>query len=178
MDPDDFGSLVRAGRKNKLFEPTTLQAVNLGRPQIEQLLLHREPFLLVDRVTAVDLHGLAAAGTRRIDLADPIFLGHFPEMPVYPGALQLEIIGQLGLCLLGLMENERSPAVPAKRPRQVRILKIHHAIFLMEVRPGDDLAILAKIVDSDEYTAVCAGQIVRGDTICAFAVMEVYFVDA
>jgi 3-hydroxyacyl-[acyl-carrier-protein] dehydratase len=178
MNPEDVGSLVRAGRKRLLFEPTTLQAVRLGRDEIERLLHHREPFLLIDRVTAVDRTGLAAAGTRRIDSADPLLLGHFPNDPIYPGVLQLEIIGQLGLCLLALIENGRSPDAGGSIPRKVRILRIHHAVFLAEVRPGDHLVVLAKIIESDEYTAICAGQIAKGETICAFAVMEVYFVDA
>lgn len=178
MDPDELTSLVRAGRRNKLFEPAGLREYDLSRAQIEELVPHRAPFLFLDGVTAVDLQGLMAVGRRRIDQSDPIFLGHFPGTPIYPGVLQLEIMGQLGLCLLGLAQNELSAASPSKGARQVRILKIHHALFLMEVKPGDDLVILAKVVNSDEVTAICAGQILRGETICAFAVMEVYFVDA
>jgi 3-hydroxyacyl-[acyl-carrier-protein] dehydratase len=177
MNPEDVGSLVRAGRKRLLFEPTALQALRLGRGEIERLLLHREPFLLLDEVTAVDTLELVAAGARRIDPADPILRGHFPNQAIYPGVLLLEIIGQLGLCLLALVENGRAPDALGGKPRQVRILKIHHAVFLAEVRPGDDLVVLVKIIDSDEYTAICAGQITKGQIICAFAVMEVYFVD-
>jgi 3-hydroxyacyl-[acyl-carrier-protein] dehydratase len=178
MNAEEVNLLVRAGRKRRLFEPTALQAVSLDRAEIERLLHHREPLLLIDRVTAVDRLGLAAAGTRRINPADPLLLGHFPNNPIYPGVLQLEIIGQLGLCLLGLLEDGTASDAPEGRPRLVRILKIHHAVFLAEVKPGDDLAVLVKIIEADEYTAVCAGQIANGEMICAFAVMEVYFVDA
>jgi 3-oxoacyl-(acyl-carrier-protein) synthase len=55
----------------------------------------------------------------------------------------------------------------------VRILKIHHTVSLKEVKPGDDLTVLANAVESDEFTAVCAGQIIKGEAICAFAIMEV-----
>ena len=105
MNPEDVGPLVRAGRKRLLFEPTTLQALRLGRDKIERLLHHREPFLLLDEVTAVDTLELAATGARRIDPADPILRGHFPHQAIYPGVLLLEIIGQLGLCLLALLEK-------------------------------------------------------------------------
>ncbi len=159
-----------------MFEPGG-DAVDLGRPELEKVLPHREPFLLLDRMTAINFERLEAVGTRYIAPADPILRGHFPETPVYPGVLQLEIIGQLGLCLFGLAAARSAPGQQA-RPRQVRILKIHHAVFLAEVRPWDELTILAKMVECDEYTAVCAGQIVKGDTICTFAIMEVYFVDA
>jgi 3-hydroxymyristoyl/3-hydroxydecanoyl-(acyl carrier protein) dehydratase len=55
-------------------------------------------------------------------------------------------------------------------------LKVHHALFRAEVRPGDELTVLAKLLDADAYTVTCAGQIVRDGTICAVAVMEVYLV--
>ena len=177
MEPDELNALVRAGKKRALFEPSPAQAIALGRPDIEKLLQHRDPFLLVDRVTAIDAPGQAIAGTRRIDPADPLFRGHFPGEPIYPGVLQLEIMGQLGLCLLGLLKDGQYTGVPEDGPRQARALKIHHAIFLAAVRPGDELTILARVIESDTYTALCAGQLMRGDTIYAFAVMEVYFVE-
>src|SRR6516165_9589525 len=178
MEPDDLNAIVRAGKKRALFEPTAAQAIDLGRTQIETLLRHRDPFLFVDRLTAIDVPNLALAGTRRIDPADPLFRGHFPGEPIYPGVLQLEIMGQLGLCLLGLLEDGQNAGVREDGPRQARALRIHHAIFLAAVRPGDELTILAKVIESDDYTALCAGQLIKGDTIYAYAVMEVYFVEA
>jgi 3-hydroxymyristoyl/3-hydroxydecanoyl-(acyl carrier protein) dehydratase len=177
MEADDLNALVRAGKRSALFEPRAAQAIELGRPQIEKLLQHRDPFLLIDRVTAIDVPNLSIAGTRRIDPADPLFRGHFPGDPIYPGVLQLEIMGQLGLCLLGLLEDGQN-AGREHGPRQARALRIHHAIFLAAVRPGDELTILAKVIESDDYTALCAGQLIKGDTIYAYAVMEVYFVEA
>jgi 3-hydroxyacyl-[acyl-carrier-protein] dehydratase len=159
-----------------MFEPTG-NSCDLSRAELEMVLPHRDPFLLLDRVIAINVDLLEAVGSRHIDKMDPILRGHFPETPVYPGVLQLEIIGQLGLCLLDVTAN-RAAAGQRDHPRQVRIVKIHHAVFLAEVGPEDDLAVLAKIVECDEYTAICAGQIVRDDTICTFAVMEVYFVEA
>lgn len=88
----------------------------------------------------------------------------------------MEIIGQLGLYLLGLADKALPQTTPT--PRHVRILKIHHAVFLKEVKPGDDLTVLATVVESDEFTAVCAGRIIKGEAICAFAIVEVYFVAA
>jgi len=162
--------VIRAGRKRRLYDPTAADRVELGRPEIEALIPHREPFLFVDRIDAVDRTGGAIAGRRRVDPADPLFRGHFPGDPIYPGALQVEAIGQLGLCLFALQGGRATGGV--------RALKIHHAAFLAPVRPGADLVLYARALEADDYTGVCAGQVVVGDAICCHAVMEVYFVEA
>jgi hypothetical protein len=86
-------------------------------------------------------------------------------------------MGQLGLCLLHFVHTGNAYVTDATKPRDVRALTIHFAQFFAEVRPGDVLDILGTVLDMNDYTAVCAGQLVRGDTIVSFAIMEVYFVD-
>lgn len=172
MNVELINGIVRGARRRPLFEWTAAPAVDMARAGIEHLLPHRDPFLLVDRVTNLDLPALTIAGRRRIDPEDPVFSGHFPGDPVYPGVLQLEIMGQLGLCLFGLARGGELAA----GARTVRALKIHHALYLAPVGPGDELTILAKIIDWNDYTGLCAGQLLRDGAICSLGVMEVYFV--
>ena len=107
MEPDLTEAFLRKGRRQRLFEAAPEHAINLGRAAVEKLLPHRDPFLFVDRVTTADLAGGTISGERFIDVRDPVFDGHFPGRPIYPGMLQLETIGQLGLCLFGLIRNGR-----------------------------------------------------------------------
>lgn len=148
--------------------------MDYGRAVVERLLPHREPILLVDGIDAVDPDGLCIAGRRRVSADDPVFRGHFPGNPVYPGVLQVEAMGQLGLCLFALLKGGLASAAP---PLDARALKIHHAAFIAPVRPGGELTLLAKALDTSDYTGVSAGQILCEGAICSFAIMEVYFVD-
>jgi len=172
---DEIRRTVKRGRRKPLFSGG--EPVDLGRSAVELLLPHRDPFLFVDRITAVDLEGETITGTRRIDPDDPIFAGHFPGQPIYPGVLQLETMGQLGICLSWFL-RQGDLALPSEpQPLQVRALKIHATTFLAEVKPGDELTILARQLIDDGTTAVSAGQLLVDGRPAAVAVMEMLHVD-
>jgi 3-hydroxymyristoyl/3-hydroxydecanoyl-(acyl carrier protein) dehydratase len=177
MDPQELKALAKLSRRELLYTPEPSHRTEIGRDAIMRVLPHRDPFLFVDEITGIGLKEQAVQARRRIDPDDPIFKGHFPDHPVYPGVLQLEMIGQLGLCLLHFVTTGSTTISPSVTPRNVRAVKVHYAQFFAPVGPGDEVTILCKSISFDDYVATYAGQLVSRGTICSFGVSEVYFVD-
>ena len=75
--------------------------------EIREILPHRYPFLLVDRVTEV-VEGKSIKGYKNVTINDQFFQGHFPEKPIMPGVLILEALAQLGaVSILSMDEFKR-----------------------------------------------------------------------
>lgn len=171
----DYERLLRRARRGPAIElgPAT-RTLSLGRSAIRSLIPHRPPFLLLDSVDRFDPVGCAAAGSRRIDPEDPILQGHFPGAPVYPGVLLLEMLGQLGLCLNALLERE---ANPSPEGADLRLIGIHGAAFSRAVLPGDELTLLAHILDPADYAVACLGQVISAGEVRAAGILEILYVD-
>ena len=76
-----FNKHIKAGRRRSLFTPgSTTQTVELGRPAIERMLPHRDPFLMVDRIVRVDLEQEAVEGERVVAADDPTELVPMEEV--------------------------------------------------------------------------------------------------
>lgn len=103
---------------------------------IEKILPHRYPFLLVDRVTSLEV-GLEARGVKQLSGNEIFFQGHFPGEPIFPGVLQIEALAQLGGIVL-LLEEENQ----GKLPLFTGVDKVR---FRGQVRPGDTLELYARI---------------------------------
>lgn len=74
--------------------------------EIQQIIPHRPPFLLVDKIVEME-PGKRAVGIKNVTINEPFFIGHFPEYPVMPGVLITEALAQVGACaMLKLEENQ------------------------------------------------------------------------
>ena len=78
----------------------------LNIKEIEKLLIHRYPFLMIDRVTEI-APGEYAKGYKNVSYNEPHFQGHFPNLPIMPGVLQIEACAQLA-CMVMLTKPEYS----------------------------------------------------------------------
>lgn len=85
--------------------------MELNIQQIMEILPHRPPFLLVDRITECE-PGVKATGVKCVTMNEPFFVGHFPGNPIMPGVLILEALAQTGaVAALSLPENRGKLAI-------------------------------------------------------------------
>jgi len=111
----------------------------LGPKEIEAILPHRYPFLLVDRILELEL-GKRVVGIKNVTVNEPFFVGHFPGHPIMPGVLILEAMAQVGGVLL-----MRSLDANAEK-KVIYFTGIDHARFRKPVVPGDQIRIEVELV--------------------------------
>ncbi|RUM55675.1 MAG: 3-hydroxyacyl-[acyl-carrier-protein] dehydratase FabZ [Nautilia sp.] len=101
--------------------------------QIQKMLPHRYPFLLVDRVTDIK-EGESIEAYLNISITNQVFQGHFPDHPIYPGVLIIEGLAQAG----GILAFQSVPKEEVEN-KVVYFMSIDKAKFRNPVRPGDRL---------------------------------------
>lgn len=164
-------------RKPLTTSASNESAVLFCKDDIKKIIPHRFPFLLVDKINFLDIENSLITGERFIDEADSVFSGHFPQKPIYPGVLQIEIMAQLGLCLAYFVINNTRSISNQNKSVDAMITKLHYAAFNSAVSPNHTLAIHAKILDYNGIIGVIAGQIYVNNQLAAYSILEAYFND-
>lgn len=129
--------------------------------EIQSLLPHRYPFLLIDRVTDYE-EGKYLIGLKNVSVNEPQFTGHFPQLPVFPGVLILEAMAQA----TGLLAFKTFGA--PKENELYYFASIDEAKFRKPVTPGDQLMIEVEFLKERRGIALFNGLAkVDGDVVCS-----------
>lgn len=132
----------------------------LNTRQIMDIIPHRHPFLLVDRIEELK-PGIRAVGVKAVTYDEPYFSGHFPDEPVMPGVLQIEACAQVGaVAILSLDENKGKTAYFGG---------ISSARFKRKVVPGDMLTMECEIIKRKGPVGVGKATAKVGDEIALTA---------
>ena len=105
--------------------------MELGPREIQAIIPHRWPFLLVDKI--VELEGKRAVGIKQVSSGEIYFQGHFPDYPIMPGVLQLEAMAQVG----GLLMMKHAKEGDGKK--LAYFMAADEVKWRKPVRPGDTL---------------------------------------
>ncbi|WP_176560282.1 3-hydroxyacyl-ACP dehydratase FabZ [Brevibacillus dissolubilis] len=111
-------------------QTTTARTTIFDNKQIQEIIPHRYPFLLVDKIVEFE-EGKRAVGIKNVTINEPFFQGHFPGYPVMPGVLIIEALAQVGAVVLLSMEQYRG--------KLAFFAGIDGVRFKEQIKPGDTL---------------------------------------
>ena len=111
--------------------------------EIQNILPHRYPFLLVDRITALK-PGEFIEGYKNVSISEPVFQGHFPGHPIYPGVMIIEGMAQAGGVLAFKSMDEKGQE--DTKDKVVYFMSIDKAKFRAPVVPGDKLVYKLNVI--------------------------------
>ncbi|KAE8176163.1 3-hydroxyacyl-ACP dehydratase FabZ [Photobacterium carnosum] len=139
----------------------TTEKKTLNITEIQALLPHRYPFLMIDRVTNYD-EGKTLTAIKNVSVNEPQFTGHFPNMPVFPGVLILEAMAQA----TGLLAFKTFGA-PTENELYY-FASIDKAKFRKPVVPGDQMILEVEFIKERRGIALFNGIAkVDGETVCS-----------
>lgn len=141
--------------------------LELNIQQIIEILPHRYPFLLVDRIEEVE-EGKRVNGYKNVTINEPFFQGHFPGHPIMPGVLILEAMAQVGGAYVTVVDQ-------IEKDRVTYFVGIDKARFRKPVMPGDVLRMELDLLSRRRGIYQFQGNAYVGDTLVAEAELKATF---
>ena len=130
----------------------------LDNREIQQIIPHRYPFLLVDRIVEL-AEGKRAVGIKNVTVNEPFFMGHFPGYPVMPGALIMEALAQVGAVALLKM--------PEFQGKLAFLAGLENVRFRRQVVPGDVLRLEVELTKLKGRVGKGLGRAYVGEELAA-----------
>lgn len=141
---------------------------------IQKILPHRYPFLLVDRVVEI-VEGKSIKAYKNVSISEPVFEGHFPGHPIYPGVMIIEGMAQAGGVLA--FKSSSKEAQEEAKDKVVYFMSIDKAKFRSPVRPGDRLEYHLEVLKHRGNIWVLDAKAYVDDTLVAEAELKAMIVD-
>ncbi|MBQ2645468.1 3-hydroxyacyl-ACP dehydratase FabZ [bacterium] len=138
------------------------EVLSFGIEEIMEMIPHRYPFLLIDKITEC-VPGKYAKGYKNLTFNEEFFQGHFPNKPIMPGVLQLEAIAQMGAGII--------MTLPEYKGKLVVYAGIDGARFKAMVKPGDRFDIHVELVKIKGPIIKAHGKAFVGDKLAVEADM-------
>jgi len=142
--------------------------------EIQKIIPHRYPFLLLDRVTDVQ-KGESLIGFKNVTIGDNVFQGHFPGHPIYPGVMILEGMAQAGGILAFKSMGDMTEEEAAQKV--VYFMSIDKAKFRSPVKPGDKLEYRISVIKNKGTIWVLKGEAFVDDKMVSEAELKAMIVD-
>ena len=142
--------------------------------EIQKILPHRFPFLLVDRITAL-VPGESVEGYKNVTIGEQIFKGHFPDHPIYPGVMIIEGMAQAGGVLA--FQSMDAKGQENTKDKVVYFMSIDNAKFRNPVRPGDQLVYKLSVIKQRGNIWVLDAKAYVDDKLVAEAELKAMIVD-
>ncbi len=144
--------------------------VNIDINQIMQMIPHRYPILLVDRLIELT-PGESATGLKNVTMNEPQFMGHFPGYPVMPGVLIVEAMAQTAALVVVDFLGEDA------KGKVVYFMTIDNARFRKPVTPGDSMHVRVEKIRSRGPVWKFQGTATVNGEVCAEAVFSAMITD-
>ena len=141
--------------------------------EIQTILPHRYPFLLIDRISDI-VEGKKIIGSKNVTINEPFFQGHFPGHPIMPGVLIIEALAQVGIVLA---HKSPGPQTEKKGQRLVYFTGIDRAKFRKPVFPGDQLRLELEVLQVRAPFWKLRGMAYVQDQLVCEAELTAMFVD-